>query len=72
METNIKTKECPTCEGTGDGDGYVSSCCGVRPRSNGDCDTMDYGICPECGDHCDYENKCPDCDGVGKLEVVKN
>lgn len=32
----------------------VSDCCGAPPRSNGDCDTSDYGICPDCGDHCEY------------------
>jgi hypothetical protein len=35
---------------------YVSDCCGAPPRSNGDCDTMDFGICPECGEHCEYES----------------
>jgi transcription initiation factor IIE alpha subunit len=33
---------------------YVSYCCGVPPRGNGDCDTSDIGICPECGEHCEY------------------
>jgi transcription initiation factor IIE alpha subunit len=33
---------------------YVSDCCAVPPRSNGDSDTSDIGICPECGDHCEY------------------
>jgi|LakMenEpi03Aug12_release.lakeMendotaPanAssembly.Ray.scaffolds.fasta_scaffold4143009_2 hypothetical protein len=33
---------------------YVSDCCGVPPRGNGDSDTSDIGICPECGDHCEY------------------
>lgn len=33
---------------------YVSECCGATPRSNGDCDTSDFGICSECNDHCDY------------------
>ena len=32
----------------------VSSCCGAAPVSNGDCDTEDIGICPECHDFCDY------------------
>jgi len=35
-------------------DRYVSNCCGAYPLSNGDCDTMDCGICPDCGEHCDY------------------
>ena len=34
--------------------GEVSSCCGSSPRGNGDSDSSDYGICPDCGDHCEY------------------
>jgi hypothetical protein len=33
---------------------FVSECCGASPRSNGDCDTSDYGLCSECNDHCAY------------------
>jgi hypothetical protein len=32
----------------------VSDCCGASPRGNGDNDTEDYGICPDCGEHCEY------------------
>lgn len=32
----------------------VSDCCGAPPKSNGDSDTEDIGICPECGEHCTY------------------
>ena len=32
----------------------VSDCCGASNVSNGDCDTSDLGICPDCGDHCTY------------------
>ena len=38
----------------------VSSCCGAYPKSypgpHGipDGDSQDFGICPACGDHCDY------------------
>ena len=39
---------------------YVSDCCGVPPRGNGDCDTSDIGICPECGDHCEYVDMTED------------
>ena len=35
-------------------DRYVSNCCNAYPSGNGDCDTMDYGICPDCGEHCEY------------------
>jgi hypothetical protein len=40
--------------GTYDDLGSVSSCCGCEPRGNGDSDSSDIGICPDCGDHCDY------------------
>jgi len=33
---------------------YVSDCCGSLPKSNGDCDSSDFGICSGCGEHCDY------------------
>lgn len=39
---------------------YVSDCCGVPPRGNGDSDTSDIGICPECGDHCEYVDMIED------------
>lgn len=32
----------------------VSDCCGVPAYSNGDSDTEDYGICPQCNEHCEY------------------
>jgi len=32
----------------------VSDCCGASPRSNGDNDSVDYGICSECGEHCEF------------------
>ena len=32
----------------------TTDCCGVEPLSNGDNDTIDLGICPECGEHCEY------------------
>jgi hypothetical protein len=32
----------------------VSDCCGAEPYSNGDSSTEDYGICPECKEHCEY------------------
>ncbi len=34
-----------------------SNCCGASPVSNGDCDTADLGICPDCKEHCDYETE---------------
>lgn len=32
----------------------VSHCCGAPPISNGDCDSTDFGLCPECHDHCEF------------------
>jgi hypothetical protein len=32
----------------------LSDCCGAEPMSNGDCDTEDFGICPVCGEYCEY------------------
>jgi hypothetical protein len=32
----------------------VSDCCGASPRGNGDNDTVDIGICPDCGEYCEY------------------
>lgn len=58
-----KKEYCDTCEG--EGKFSLSSCCGAEPRSNGDMDTKDIGICPECGDHCDYDMECKDCNGTG-------
>lgn len=34
----------------------VSDCCGAEPRGNGDSDSSDIGICPDCQDHCEYIN----------------
>lgn len=34
----------------------VTDCCGYPALSNGDSDTEDIGICPECGEHCEYVN----------------
>jgi hypothetical protein len=35
----------------------VSNCCGAYPVGNGDIDSTDIGICPECGEHCEFENE---------------
>ena len=37
-----------------DEDVTVSNCCGALPRGNGDNDSEDYGICPDCKEHCGY------------------
>ncbi len=58
---------CQSCKG--EGTINVSTCCGASPRSNGDCDTSDFGICSECGDHCDYGVECEECGGAGEVEV---
>lgn len=35
----------------------VSNCCGASNRSNGDTDFEDHGICPECKEHCEFEEE---------------
>lgn len=32
----------------------ISNCCGAPATSNGDCDLEDFGICSDCGEHCEY------------------
>jgi hypothetical protein len=59
-------KTCPACKGMG----YLilSDCCGAEPYSNGDGSSEDYGICPECRDHCTYEKtECEVCNGEGEI-----
>lgn len=47
----------------------ISNCCGVKPRSDGDGSTEDYGICPECHDHCEYEPFIPENRLMTELEL---
>ena len=61
-------KECTTCDGEGTLEG--SDCCGAAPRGNGDCDTADFGICPDCHDHCEYDIDCFDCNGKGVIDEL--
>lgn len=35
----------------------VSNCCGALNRSNGDTDFEDHGICPDCKEHCEFEDE---------------
>ncbi len=37
----------------------VSNCCGASPRMIGDgnCDTSEFGLCPACHEHCEYEEE---------------
>ena len=43
-----------------DPDCWVSNCCGAEPKfytgphGTPDNDSRDHGICPDCGDHCNY------------------
>ena len=61
-------KECPECCGEGTLNEFVSSCCGSKPYCNGDSDTSDIGICPDCGDHCEYGDlECDNCGGTGEV-----
>jgi RecJ-like exonuclease len=60
---------CPDCEG--DGILNITDCCGAKPSGNGDCDSLDFGICPECHEYCDYGVKCETCNGTGEVEINK-
>ena len=62
--TNLN--KCSECNGTGLF--HVSDCCGAEPYSNGDSDTADIGICPDCGDHCEYGLDCENCNGTGIIK----
>ena len=64
-------KTCKICGG--EGKVIVSDCCGANPFSNGDASTLDYGICPECREHCIYEEvECEYCKGSGEVEDEKH
>ena len=39
----------------------ISDCCGAEAYSNGDSSTEDYGICPDCKEHCEYIKVCDEC-----------
>jgi hypothetical protein len=45
---------------------YYSSCCG---SATDDPLALEYGICPECLEHCEFEEEeseyCSECDGRG-------
>lgn len=56
---------CPDCDG--EGKLNVSDCCGAEPSGNGDSDTSDYGICPECHEYCSYGVTCERCSGTGEI-----
>lgn len=54
---------CPTCEGEGVCGKGESDCCGVAGNA-------DYGICPSCKEHCDFDDghDCEDCGGKGLIK----
>ncbi len=58
-------KLCPNCVGD---DEKLSDCCGASAIGNGDNDSIDYGICPECHDHCEF-TACETCGGTGEIEI---
>jgi len=64
-EKRIMTS-CPDCDGDSE---KLSDCCGASAIGNRDNDSIDYGICPECGDHCEFES-CPTCGGTGEVEMT--
>ena len=64
----IPMKDCQDCKGSGTI--YLSDCCQSEPYSNGDASSSDYGICPECGEHCVYEEDvCDICKGTGRIPM---
>ena len=60
------TKQCPDCSGDGE---KLSDCCGASIKGNGDNDSSDYGICPQCRDHCSF-TACETCGGTGDVELT--
>jgi hypothetical protein len=44
----------------------LSICCGAVTEFT------EIGICPECKEHCDFEDdeQCPECDGKGCNECI--
>lgn len=49
----------------------ISSCCGATPRNfDNDCDSTDIGICPQCGEHCDWEDEEETQDDLGTVLVA--
>ena len=33
----------------------ISNCCGAENTGNGDVDFAEFGICPDCKEHCEFE-----------------
>jgi hypothetical protein len=58
-------KPCPDCDGNNE---LLSDCCGASDESNGDGCLSDYGICPECREHCEFI-ACETCGGSGEIEI---
>lgn len=56
----------------------LSNCCGVQGfikkfdnRLSGEnyYDSEEAGICPKCGEHCEYIEPCDECGGDGEIEI---
>lgn len=39
----------------------LSNCCGAQAYSNGDADLLDFEICSDCKEHCEYIWICDEC-----------
>lgn len=50
----------------------VTDCCGVPAYSNGDSDTEDIGICPDCKEHCEYIEDGESDDEINAELVAEN
>lgn len=50
----------------------ISNCCGAANYSNGDSDFAEFGICPDCREHCEFidDEDDPDEDD-GSLDMPK-
>lgn len=65
VKSSLSSAICLSCDG--EGKFNISDCCGAEPRGNGDYDSSDFGICPECKEHCQYGVECGRCDGKGMI-----
>lgn len=61
----MEKKTCDTCDGTGRL--ALTDCCGANALTSEDWSTEDYGICPDCKEHCTYGVICEECSGTGVI-----
>lgn len=66
LERKPIMKTCPDCDGDGE---RLSDCCGASIIGNGDNDSEDYCICPQCHDYCSF-TACSTCEGTGDITLT--